>query len=104
MEECSSNPTCKSVTPQSVENDARLVSLTSTAVKQQESYVYKWLWDTVKDTIKPIQYECVKKSSTTMALVDLFNAWAKETDVLKTTVRVLIEIRRHLISLIIISS
>ncbi len=82
-------PLAKVTPPQSVENDARPVSLTPTAVKQQESFVYRWLWDVVKDKINPNQYGCVKKSSTTMALVDLFNAWAKETDVLKTTVRVL---------------
>ena len=82
-------PLAKVTPPESVENDARPVSLTPTAVKLQESFIYKWVWDIVKDKINHNQYGCVKKSSTTMALVDLFDAWARETDVLKTTVRIL---------------
>ncbi len=82
-------PLPKVTPPSKVDSDLRPVSLTAILIKELESFVFKWLWDILGSKIKKDQYGSVKGCSTTMALIELFDAWAKASDVAATQIRIL---------------
>ena len=45
-----------------------------------EGFVYKWIWETVKQKIDSNQFGGVPSSSTVDALVSLYHEWTKQTD------------------------
>ena len=73
-----------------IESDIRPVSLTAIAIKELESFIFKWLWDILRPHIKSDQYGNIRGSSTTMALIELFDAWASASDIQGTQIRILL--------------
>ncbi len=69
-----------------IESDIRPVSLTAIAIKELESFIFKWLWDILRPHIKSDQYGNIRGSSTTMALIELFDAWASASDIQGTQI------------------
>ncbi len=61
--------------PKSIETDLRPISLTAVVSKILESFVFSWLAPIVMPYIDPYQFGCVKRSSTTHALVHLVHSW-----------------------------
>jgi hypothetical protein len=77
--------------PQKIEKDLRPVSLTPSISKScMEHFVYKWLWDCVKDHLHPDQFGGIKGSSTNYALIRMLHDWFNSTDKLSTLVDVVL--------------
>ena len=55
-----------------------------------EEFVVKWAWDIVQDRVDPNQYDSMKKSSTTHAIVDLLHQCYTSTDASKQYARILL--------------
>ena len=83
-------PLPKVTPPSQVQSDLRPVSLTPILIKELESFIFNWLWDILGDKIRKNQFGNVKKSSTTMALIELFDAWSKASDTPSTQIRILL--------------
>ena len=73
--------------PRSIDSDLRPISLTAVLSKVLEGFVFDWLAAVVMPHIDPFQFGCVKKSSTTHALVHLIHQWLAATESPKTVVR-----------------
>ena len=82
-------PLPKESPPKSIESDLRPVSLTAILMKELETFIFQWLWEIVGPQMKADQFGNIKRSSTTMALIEMFDNWAKTTDKLQTMVRIL---------------
>ena len=65
--------------PRSIDSDLRPISLTAVLSKVLEGFVFDWLAAVVMPHIDPFQFGCVKKSSTTHALVHLIHQWLAAT-------------------------
>ncbi len=83
-------PLPKTSPPETIQSDLRPVSLTAILIKELETFIFKWLWDIIGPQMRSDQYGNIKGSSTTLALIELFDAWAKATDIRKTSVRILL--------------
>ena len=59
--------------PRSIDSDLRTISLTAVLSKVLEGFVFDWLAAVVMPHIDPFQIDCVKKTSTTHALVHLIH-------------------------------
>ena len=82
-----SNATCHNVLPlskvpqpRSIDSDLRPISLTAVLSKVLEGFVFDWLAAVVMPHIDPFQFGCVKKTSTTHALVHLIHQWLAATE------------------------
>ena len=73
--------------PSSIENDFRPISLTPVLSKVLEGFVFDWLAEIIMPYVDPFQFGCVKKSSTTHALVHLIHRWLAATETPQTVVR-----------------
>ena len=84
-------PLPKVTPPMEIEKDLRPISLTPAVSKAcMEHFIYKWLWDCVKDKIDPCQFGGKKGSSTVYALIKLLHEWFTATDKLQTIVDVIL--------------
>ena len=68
-------PIPKSNPPRSIETDLRPISLTPVLSKQLESFIGKWMLESIKEKIDFNQYGGLRGTSTTHALVDLLQNW-----------------------------
>jgi hypothetical protein len=84
------SPIPKVTPPKHIESDLRPVSLTAILMKELETFVFKWLWDILGVHIKSDQYGNIKGCSTTMALIEMFDSWAKASDTASTQIRILL--------------
>ena len=73
--------------PRSIKSDLRLISLTAVLSKVLEGFVFNWLTAIILPHVDPFQFGCVKKSSTTHALVHLIHQWLAATETPQTVVR-----------------
>ena len=73
--------------PTSINTDFRPISLTPVLSKILEGFVFEWLAAIIMPNIDPYQYGCVKKSSTTHALVHLIHHWLNATKAPNTVIR-----------------
>ena len=73
--------------PKSVDSDLRLISHTTVLSKLLEEFVFKWLCPYIIPHIDPRQFDGIKNSSTTHALVNLIHQWIQATEVPGTMVR-----------------
>ena len=73
--------------PTSINSDFRPISLTPVLSKILEGFVFEWLAAIIMPNIDPYQYGCVKKSSTTHALVHLTHHWLNATEAPNTVIR-----------------
>ena len=73
--------------PRSIDSDLRPISLTAVLSKVLEGFVFDWLAAVVMPHIDPFQFGCVKKTSTTHALVHLIHQWLAATESPRTVVR-----------------
>ena len=73
--------------PTSINTDFRPISLTPVLSKILEGFVFEWLAAIIMPNINPYQYGCVKKSSTTHALVHLIHHWLNATEAPNTVIR-----------------
>ena len=73
--------------PTSINSDFRPISLTPVLSKILEGFVFEWLAAIIMPHIDPYQYGCVKKSSTTHALVHLIHQWLSATETPKSVIR-----------------
>ena len=68
------------VKPSSSEFDFRPISLTPCLAKVLEEFVAEWLMNDIKDKIDPKQFGCLKGTSTTICLLDIFHNWLSSLD------------------------
>ncbi|XP_028411930.1 uncharacterized protein LOC114534656 [Dendronephthya gigantea] len=80
-------PLSKIPTPKSIDTDLRPISLMAVLSKILESFVFNWLAPIVMPFIDPLQFGCVKKSSTTHALVHLIHHWLSALETPNTIIR-----------------
>ena len=80
-------PVGKVPQPLSIDSDLRPISLTAVLSKVLEGFVFDWLAAVVMPHIDPFQIGCVKKTSTTHALVHFIHQWLAATDAPRTVVR-----------------
>ena len=81
-------PVPKTTPALNVDSDFRPVSLTPIVSKVLESFIYKWLVQSILNKIDPLQFGSLKGSSTTMALLYLFQKWLESTDKGGTSLRI----------------
>ena len=60
--------------------DLRQISLTPVMSKIGESFIYKWLLDSLEDGIDPKQFSVIKNSCTTDALMLMIRNWFQALD------------------------
>jgi hypothetical protein len=74
---------------QSVESDLRPWpnSLIPVLSKILEDYLFQWLCPIIMPHIDPRQFGCIKKSSSTAALIHLLHTWLAATETPKTFIR-----------------
>ena len=80
-------PLCNVAHPKSIENDLRPIALTAVVSKILESFVFSWLAEIVMPYTDPFQFGCVKRLSTTYALVHLVHSWLADLDTPNTMIR-----------------
>ena len=83
-------PVPKVPVPSNIQSDLRPISLTPIPSKVVEYFPCKWIQELIKEQIDPNQYGGISESSTTLALIHLIDFLAKETDKLKTFVRLML--------------
>ena len=66
--------------PPSSESDFRPISLTPCLAKVLEEFVAEWLINDIKDKIDPKQFGCLKGTSTSLCLLDIFHNWLSSLD------------------------
>ena len=66
--------------PPSSESDFRPISLTPCLAKVLEEFVTEWLINDIKDKIDPKQFGCLKGTSTSLCLSDIFRNWLSSLD------------------------
>ena len=66
--------------PPSIESDFRPISLTPCLAKVLEEFVAEWLINDIKDKIDPKQFGCLKGTSTSLCLLDIFHNWLSSLD------------------------
>lgn len=66
--------------PKLPEKDLRPISLTPVISKTQETFMFSWVWDIIRDQIDKGQYGALKGTSATHALITLMNDLYKDTD------------------------
>ena len=81
-------PVAKTTPALNVDSDFRPISLTPIVSKVLESFIYKWLLQSILNKIDPLQFISLKGSSTTMALLYLFQKWLEATDKGETSLRI----------------
>ncbi len=80
----------KKFPPKEIEQDLRPISLTPLLSKLLEDYPVMWMWEALEGKVDPNQFGCLKKCSTTFALLQLMDLLYKETDGAKNFARVLL--------------
>lgn len=80
-------PIPKMSNPQSIESDLRPISLTPVLSKLLEDNIFQWLCPIILPQIDPRQFGCIKKSSSTHALIHLLHTWLASTETPKTFIR-----------------
>ncbi len=73
--------------PKSVDSDLRPISLTPVLSKLLESFVFRWLFGYIKQSIHPLQFENMKYRSITHALVHMIHNWLAELENPGSTIR-----------------
>lgn len=80
-------PVGKVPQPLSIDSDLGPISLTAVLSKVLEGFVFDWLTAVVMPHIHPFQFGCVKKTSTTHALIRLIHQWLAATESPRTVMR-----------------
>ena len=68
------------VTKPTCESDIRPISLTPCLSKVLEDFVVSWLIEDVRDKIDPMQFGCLKGTSTSYCLLDMVHNWLLQID------------------------
>ena len=76
--------------PTQVEKHLRPIALTPILAKMLEGFVCKWMEDLCPENDDPLQFGCVKGTSTTHCLIELLHIWCTQTDTPDYYVRILL--------------
>ena len=76
--------------PRSITSDLRPISLTPVLSKCVESFVVKWLLDSIGPKLDPDQFGNIKGRSTTHALLRMLHDWSTSSDKAQAMVRILL--------------
>ena len=68
------------VTPPKEKDDLRPISLTSCISKVIEEFVVEWILEDIGYLIDPKQFGCLRGSSTSLCLLDMFHSWLSKLD------------------------
>ena len=68
------------VTKPTCESDIRPISLTPCLSRVLEDFVVSWLIGDVRDKIDPLQFGCLKGTSTSYCLLDMVHNWLLQLD------------------------
>ena len=68
------------VTPPKEKDDLRPISLTSCISKVLKEFVVEWILEDIRYLIDPKQFGCLRGSSTSLCLLDMFHSWLSKLD------------------------
>ena len=68
------------MTPPKEKDDLRPISLTSCISKVLEEFVVEWILEDIGYLIEPKQFGCLRGSSTSLCLLDMFHSWLSKLD------------------------
>lgn len=74
--------------PPKIENDLRPISLTPCLSKVLEEFVATWILEDIQSKIDPRQFGCLKGTSTSMCLLDIFHRCLSSLDKSGNTLRI----------------
>ena len=81
-------PSPKIVPVKDAATDLRPISLTPVMSKIGESFIYKWLLESIEDRIDPYQFGAIKNSCTTDALLLMIHNWFQALDGTGSLIRI----------------
>ena len=77
-------------TPLKEKNDPRPISLTSCISKVLEEFVVEWILEDIGRRIDPKKFGCLRGSSSTLCLLDMFHSWLSKLDIDGSSLRIVL--------------
>ena len=78
------------VTPPKEKDDLRPISLKLCISKVLEEFVVEWILEDIGHLIDPKQFGCLRGSSTTLCLLDMFHSWLSKLDTDRCSLRIVL--------------
>ncbi len=83
-------PQFQKKTPLKEKNDLRPISLTSCISKVLEEFVVEWILEDIGRRIDPKKIGCLRGSSSTLCLLDMFHSWLSKLDIDGSSLRIVL--------------